>query len=948
MKKIYQIVLPILLFILVGNVEAQISFKNKNTKLINSNFHSGCTMAIADWNFDGLDDIIRLDDGRIANIEVQRTNATFQNISIGTFSSTSGWSWGMVTTDLDHNGYLDVIAGAGGPALRIFMTDANGAMGSMISLPNSGYFVQNITAGDFNNDGWIDLFVCDDNAQSHIYLNDGAGGLTESFTTMNFDVTSTDDSGNYGSVWTDFDNDGDLDLYIAKCRQGVTSPTDGRRINVLFENDGNNNFTENAAAYGINVGWQSWTASFGDIDNDADLDLLLTNHDFESQIWENDGTGHYTDITASTGFDITDITPIESAFEDFDNDGYVDMIITGSNSRFYRNNGDKTFTKLEGLFDSNKMESFAIGDLNHDGKIDIYGGYATIYTNPTNIDDVIWMNSTNNNNHFVTLNLIGTVSNKGAIGARATVYSSLGSQIREVRAGENYGTCNSYMLHFGMGSVTTIDSIVVRFPSGITQTLVNPAVDQFIKIIENDCVSPAPTVSYSQSAPFICTGSTETLTATAGLNYLWSDNSTTQAITITTGGEYNVMVSTAGNNCVGISPTFVIDENPDQTPTISAVGETEVCNGTAVDLVAPAGLVSYLWSDGSTTQNLSATVSGTYSLTIQGYCAQFTSANSVVVTAHIVPDAVTNTNVTIPSSASTTLTATGTDLNWYDDAAGTSLVGTGPSYITPVITGLTNFWVQNNETYNDGIFNTGLANHSGTSLYSGSNATSATVYFDVDKACTLLSVKVYSDQPGLRRIELRDNQDVLLQFADVVINPDTQVVNLNFALTPGTDYRIRTNDSVNTASLGFAGPRLRRNSAGATYPYTVNDALSITGNDFGSQYFYYFYDWSVEKPGFSCSSNLVQVSVDISVGLPNLEASGISLYPNPTGDIINIKLEKTTPAQMNIYDATGRLVMKHAIQEMNNAVSVQSLPSGIYQVEFIQAGSSFQQKLVKY
>ncbi|MBK9636270.1 MAG: VCBS repeat-containing protein [Bacteroidetes bacterium] len=113
MKKIYQIVLPILLFTLVGNVEAQISFKNKNTKLINSNFHSGCTMDIADWNFDGLDDIIRLDDGRIANIEVQRTNATFQNISIGTFSSTSGWSWGMVTTDLDHNGYLDIIAGAG-------------------------------------------------------------------------------------------------------------------------------------------------------------------------------------------------------------------------------------------------------------------------------------------------------------------------------------------------------------------------------------------------------------------------------------------------------------------------------------------------------------------------------------------------------------------------------------------------------------------------------------------------------------------------------------------------------------------------------------------------------------------------------------------------------------------------------------------------------------------
>ena len=79
--------LPVLLFALAGNVEAQISFKNKNTKLNTTNFHSGCAITITDWNFDGLDDIIRLDDGRIAHIEVQRTNATFQNIPIGTFST---------------------------------------------------------------------------------------------------------------------------------------------------------------------------------------------------------------------------------------------------------------------------------------------------------------------------------------------------------------------------------------------------------------------------------------------------------------------------------------------------------------------------------------------------------------------------------------------------------------------------------------------------------------------------------------------------------------------------------------------------------------------------------------------------------------------------------------------------------------------------------------------
>ena len=76
---------------------------------------------------------------------------------------------------------------------------------------------------------------------------------------------------------SDFDNDHDLDLHVAHCRQSTSSPTDLRRINRLFVNDGNNNFTEAAGTYGIDIGWRTWTASFGGIDNDGDLDLLLTN-----------------------------------------------------------------------------------------------------------------------------------------------------------------------------------------------------------------------------------------------------------------------------------------------------------------------------------------------------------------------------------------------------------------------------------------------------------------------------------------------------------------------------------------------------------------------------------------------------------------------------------------------------------------------------------------------
>lgn len=948
MKKLYAVISALILMGTSIQLKAQISFANKSTKLTNVNIHSGCPVTVVDWNNDGLDDIIRLDAGRNAVVEVQRTNDLFQSINLGSFSTNSGWAWGMCAADLDHNGFIDVIAGGNGPAVKIMMTDANGLMGSIISLPSSSFFVQNLTCGDFNNDGWIDLFACDDNAMSHIFLNNGTGGLVESFSTINFDVTSTDDSGNYGSVWTDFDNDGDMDLYIAKCRQGVNSPTDGRRINVMFVNDGNGNYTESAAAYGLNIGWQSWTASFGDIDNDADLDLLVTNHDYQSQILENDGSGHYTDITASTGFDITDITPIQSVMEDFDNDGYVDLLITGSTSRFYRNNGNKTFTKMEGLFNTNNMESFAIGDLNHDGRTDIYASYATIYTNPSSVNDAIWMNNTRNDNHFVTLQLTGTVSNKGAIGASARVYGAWGTQLREVRAGESYGSVNSAMLHFGLGSTTSIDSIVVRFPSGVTQTLIQPESDQFIRIIENDCVSPAPGITYSQPATYICSGNTETITAAPGFDYLWSDNSTNSTLSITAGGEYNVLISTPGNNCSALSPTLIIEQDPDQTPVISAIGETEICNGSTVELIPAAyGISSYLWSNGDNTASTQVGQTGAFTLTVQGYCASFTS-NTINVVSHLVPDPIAS-NVSLPAAGQATLTATGTIINWYDAPNATTPIYTGSSFTTPFINNSANYWVENVEKYNAGTYNTGVYAHGGSTLYSGTGTTNAQTYFNVAKPCTLKTVKVYTDTPGMRRFELRNSQNVLMQYADVMVSPDTQIVSLNFILSPGNNYRLGTSDSVNALIPGWgqAGPRLRRNFGGAvTYPYTIPNGLSITGNSIGTQYYFYFYDWSVELSGLSCSSNRIQVTASVTTGLQSASMNGFEIYPNPAENMIFLNNPSAEPGLIRVFDATGRMVISSLINEGKSTLDVDGLQSGLYTIELSSAETRHQAKLM--
>ncbi|MBK6839121.1 MAG: CRTAC1 family protein [Bacteroidetes bacterium] len=468
------------------------------------------------------------------------------------------------------------------------------------------------------------MFCCDDNAAAHMYLNDGTGNLNIS-TMVNFAVNpginyggDPADSGNYGSAWIDFDNDGDLDLYVAHCRQSTSSPTDLRRINRMFVNDGSNNFTEQANAYGIDIGWQTWTSSFGDLDNDGDLDLVLTNHDHTSQIFQNDGSGHYTELL-STGFHTNAITPIESVVEDFDNDGFADILVTGSEWMFWKNNGDLTFTQLNGLFANNGMLSFASGDLNHDGFIDIYASYGDIYTDPTSIQDVAYLNN-RNSNHFITFDLRGTVSNKGAIGGRATIYGPWGVQVREIRAGESYGTCNSSQLHFGLGNNVEVDSAVIWFPSGITTTLFNLHANQFVTVVESNCSLSGNLIS---GPNILCTGQTITLNAAAGFSsYLWSTGETTASIQVSAAGSYNVLVSD-GSACTDLSPTLEISLNPDETPTVSASGDLSFCAGGSVTLLSSVA-VAYDWSDGSTTQSINVTTPGSYTVTITGACGQFT------------------------------------------------------------------------------------------------------------------------------------------------------------------------------------------------------------------------------------------------------------------------------------------------------------------------------------
>jgi hypothetical protein len=957
------ILIAVISFLGTINSQAQFAFTNSNT-LLPAASHSGCAVTVVDVNNDGLDDIVKMDQSTTLVIELQNRDGSFTHYNLGNITGNSK-VWGMAVADVDHNGWKDVATGVNG-AIYLVKLSWTGSTIAAVSTPLSGnYFVQNITFGDFNNDGWADLEVCDDNDYAKVYQNN-SGTLTVTTTLINTNINAGSnytncggndpyDSGNYGSVWTDFDNDGDLDLYIAHCRQCTGSNTDQRRRDRLFVNNGSNVYTEQAQSYGIEVSdfKQTWTTSFGDIDNDGDLDIVMTNHGENGQILQNDGTGHFTDITATTGFTTPATDPIESYVEDFDNDGYIDILISGggqpgSLSYFmYHNNGNSTFSlaNLPFAATTNGMLSFATGDLNHDGKIDVFASYGDVYNTPTGTDDVLYLNSTSNSNHFITFALTGTVSNVGAIGARATIYGPWGQQIREVRAGESYGTSNSMQLHFGLGANTMVDSAVINWPSGLTTHFNVLNSDQFVTVVEGGCTITNNIIP----GPYIfCTGQTLTLTANPGfITYSWSNGDATQATTISTAGMYNVMVTDI-NGCSNISPSVNVQLNPDETPTVTASGQVTFCEGGTVTLTStPAS--SYLWSNGQTTQSIVVNQSGNYDLTIQGVCGAFTSSPvSVNVLAAPLP---VGTGASGVGPTSLTLTATGDSLAWYDQQTGGTLLGTGASFSTPVISTTTTYWVENITSYAGATDYTGQTYHEG-SLYSSGTTTNGTNDFDVTSASTLVSVKVYTDTPGNREIQLLNSSGTVIHSLLVNIPIDTSRITLNFPLTPGTGYQLTTNPAVNQTSLGTITPRLERSSLNVFYPYTINNLVSITGSNQGSSYYYYFYDWEVQEAPMLCHSARVPVIADIVTGISTVNGtSGMSIYPNPVNDKLNIKLLQPANGSLTIKisDLTGRIIQQKSFGENAEGgfeMNMKELAKGTYLVKVITDKDEVVQRIV--
>jgi len=210
-------------------------------------------------------------------------------------------------------------------------------------------------------------------------------------------------------------------------------------------------------------------------------------------IYVNNGDGTFTDITADTGIEseLLDVVKgIQVMMEDFDNDGFVDIFITSRDDlhKIFLNNGDLTFTDATIALPggTTKIQSGALGDLNNDGFIDILAAHAYGYNNPyEERPDQLFINQGNSNNWSRIL-LVGVESNINAVAAKVELHGAWGMQIREVRAGESYGTQNSLVNHFGIGSETDIDKVVIHWPSGLTEEYLDINSNENLTYVEGE------------------------------------------------------------------------------------------------------------------------------------------------------------------------------------------------------------------------------------------------------------------------------------------------------------------------------------------------------------------------------------------------------------------------------------------------------------------------------
>ena len=322
------------------------------------------------------------------------------------------------------------------------------------------YYGLGVTWGDYDNDGWPDLFVADDATPNHLYHNNHNGTFSDEAMAAGVAMNGEGQAlGSMGATWGDYDHSGRLSIFVTEFAD---------QPNTLYRNQGTRGFEDVAMASHLgqrSLPFLGWGTTFFDMDNDGWLDLFVACGHVYPQM---------DNVQASAS--------------------YAEPML------LHRNLRDGTFeevSKAGGLADMplRSRRGAAFGDIANNGNVDIV--VLNVGEPPS-----LLLNTNKIANHRVLFRLQGTKSNRAAIGARVTIHAGGMTQFDEVRGGGSYLSQNDLRLHFGLGSAMKIDSLEVRWPTGKTESFKDVAADKIYAITEGQGIKETAALPAPESISF--------------------------------------------------------------------------------------------------------------------------------------------------------------------------------------------------------------------------------------------------------------------------------------------------------------------------------------------------------------------------------------------------------------------------------------------------------------
>jgi len=493
----------------LAHLDVDPTFTKITTGRIVTDVGTGTACAWGDYDGDGFLDLIVTSAFNPQTFAAQNI-ILFHNNGDGTFSKVTntvitaeardwrGCSW----IDYDNDGNLDLFVTSTdfngfSSQNELFRNNGDGTFTKMTSavvgaiVPGGGGSEGPVWA-DYDRDGFLDLYIV---RYSVDWMFQGSGDGTF-IKVPNTNGIPADSYDSYRAAWGDYDHDGWPDLLVPVSTD--TGLTPDRLYRGLGSGIFTNTFT-NALIGSVTNRGETSSGAWADYDNDGFLDLFLVRFisggSTTNSLYHNSGDGTLTRMASSTVGSIASDASAnfgECAWGDYDNDGVIDLFVTtfgeASANFLYHNNGDGSFTRILAGSVVNDAANYSLscawGDYDNDGFLDLF---VTCGNDSVPARNLLYRNN-GNSNAWIKVKLVGTASNRSAIGAKVRVQATIRGramrQMREINSGDGF-SAGPLEAHFGLGDATNIDKVRIEWPSGIVQTLTNVAPKQILTVVEH-------------------------------------------------------------------------------------------------------------------------------------------------------------------------------------------------------------------------------------------------------------------------------------------------------------------------------------------------------------------------------------------------------------------------------------------------------------------------------